>query len=114
MKKILLCSVLAFGTLFVNSCKPSKQITTEEACVTPAPSYSAEVKTIIETKCATEGCHAKGKGDFRVFENFKRKVDTGQVRDKVIVKKTMPLKGTLTKSEYQAINCWLKDGGKEN
>ncbi|MBL0046838.1 MAG: hypothetical protein IPP32_01890 [Bacteroidetes bacterium] len=114
MKKLLLCAVLAFGTIFVNSCKTPKQTTTEEACATPAPSYSAEIKAIIETKCATEGCHAKGKGDFRVFENFKRKVDTGQVRDKVIVKKTMPLKGTLTQSEYQAINCWLKDGGKEN
>ncbi len=112
--KQLILSALVFGTLFVISCNTQKKASTEEACVSPAPSYTADVKGIIETKCAIEGCHAKGRGDFRVFENFKRKVDAGEVMELVVNKKSMPPAGPLPANEIKLINCWLKDGAKQN
>ena len=115
MKKQNIVSLVAisFGMLFVLSCKTQKKSTTE-ACTSPSPTYSANVKSIIESKCAVEGCHARGKGDFRVFENFKREVDAGEVNEKVIVQKSMPPNSKLADSEIKLIDCWMKDGGKEN
>ena len=113
-KRRIVLSLLAFGTLFVISCHTQKKATPEAACATPAPSYSANVKGIIESKCAIEGCHARGKGDFRVFENFKREADAGEIKEMVITKKAMPPNGPLSTTELQLINCWLKDGAKQN
>ena len=113
-QKLLLLSILACGTLFVISCKTQKKAATEEACATPNQTYSGGVKAIIESKCAVEGCHDKGRGDFRVFENFKRKVDQGEVKEMVVIKKTMPPNEPLSSKEIKRIECWLKDGGKEN
>ena len=113
-QKLLFASLLVFGTLFAISCKTQKKSTTEEACVSPAPVYSSNIKSIVENKCAIEGCHARGRGDFRVFENFKRKVDAGEVKEKVIVQKSMPPTGALPAHEIKLIECWLKDGAKEN
>ncbi len=115
MQKLHFRSLLIFGIFFAYSCKTQKRTTIiEEVCATPAPTYSSNVKSIINTKCATEGCHSEGRGDFRVFENFKRKVDNGEVKDKVVINKSMPPNGTLSKNEIQEIDCWIKNGALGN
>ena len=112
--KLTFAFIVVFGTLFAISCKTQKKSTTEDACGSPAPGYSSSIKSIVENKCAIEGCHARGRGDFRVFENFKRKLDAGEVKEKVIVQKSMPPDGALPAYEIKLIECWLKDGAKEN
>ena len=114
MKKQIISSILIFGMLFVISCKTQKKATTEEACATPAPSYSTSVKSIVESKCSVDGCHSRGRGDFRVYENFKREADEGSLKQKAIVQKSMPPSGPLPAEEIKLIDCWLKGGAKEN
>ncbi|HRH03462.1 MAG TPA: hypothetical protein PLN13_09485 [Bacteroidia bacterium] len=116
MKKqnLILTLVLVSGMLFVNSCKTQKKAVVEEACASPAPTYSANVKSIIESNCSVSGCHSKGKGDLRVFENLKREADEGAIKNLVVVKKKMPPNKPLSDSDIKLIDCWLKDGGKEN
>ncbi len=116
MKKSILSCFLLFGTLFVISCKTQKTATTatETACESPVPTYSANVKALIENKCSVNGCHSKGRGDLRVFENLKHEADDGQIKQKVVINKTMPPDQKLSESEIKMVDCWLKDGAKQN
>ena len=116
MKNTILSSLLIFGTLFVISCKTPKSTSTvqETVCESPAPSYAANVKTIIDTKCSVNGCHSRGRGDLRVFENLKHNADDGQLKQKVVVSKSMPPDQKLSEAEIKMIDCWLKDGAKQN
>jgi uncharacterized membrane protein len=107
--------LFVFGTLFAISCStPKKTATVEEACASPAPSYTAAIKGIIESKCSVDGCHSNGKGDFRVFENLKHEADEGEIMKMVVTKKVMPPGNPLPADQIKLINCWLKDGAKMN
>jgi uncharacterized membrane protein len=86
----------------------------EEACASLAPTYTENIKSIVENKCSVDGCHSRGRGDFRVFENFKRKADEGEIMNMVVRKKAMPPNGGLPENEINQIKCWLKDGAKLN
>ena len=49
-----------------------------------------------------------------MFENLKREADEGAIKNLVVVKKKMPPNKPLSDSDIKLIDCWLKDGGKEN
>jgi len=50
----------------------------------------------------------------RVFENLKHEADDGQIKQKVVINKTMPPDQKLSESEIKMVDCWLKDGAKQN
>ena len=45
---------------------------------------------------------------------LKREADEGAIKNLVVVKKKMPPNKPLSDSDIKLIDCWLKDGGKEN
>ncbi len=86
---------------------------TENVSVLSGVSYASSVKTIIDTECATSGCHVSGTGrqNFTVFA-------TVQANAAGIKSRTqsgdMPRNGTLSQEEKDLIACWVDDGAKNN
>jgi hypothetical protein len=86
-----------------------------ETCATEV-SYQANVKTIIETRCATAGCHNGSLGASRDWSNFstlQAKAQTGAIKGRVVAG-TMPPSGSLSADEINAISCWADQGAKDN
>jgi hypothetical protein len=116
--KFYKCFSLAL-CLFIAACGTSKKTTTATT-ETKAPmneiSYKKYIWPIIESKCAVSGCHIQGfyEGDFTIFEQLKKFVDSGKLRRMVIDNKVMPPEQPLDAMDIKLIDTWLKQGGNNN
>ena len=75
-------------------------------CTTKTISFSSDISPIINTKCATTGCHVQGGSGSGIFENYnqiKAKVDNGSFRNRVIIQKDMPPSSSLTNCQITYI-----------
>jgi len=74
-----------------------------------------EVMPIINARCVS--CHFAGSGqsDFTSWPGLKAAADNGSIYNRTAVIKDMPLGGpALTDDELKKIDCWLKQGAKNN
>jgi hypothetical protein len=75
-------------------------------------SYQTDIAPIIQSNCAVNGCHNGSQfPDFRVFKNIQDnaariKTQTGS--------RIMPLNGSLSQAQINAIACWVDDGAPAN
>jgi len=82
--------------------------------------FTADVKPIIETKCAISGCHNGDMGpdlNWTNFEEFHKRVESGLVRFRVthhIMPPSDSPAGPLTQEQINAIACWSDQGGLNN
>lgn len=75
-------------------------------------SFSATIKGIIESNCAINDCHNGSQfPDFRVFKNIHDNASLIKVQT---ITRTMPIDGTLTQAQINAIACWADDGAPAN
>lgn len=75
-------------------------------------SFAATVGPIIRNKCAINACHNGSQfPDLRVFQNIR---ENAALIKSQTVSRTMPLDGSLTQAEINAISCWVDDGAPEN
>ncbi|MFZ1806441.1 MAG: hypothetical protein WAU36_04435 [Cyclobacteriaceae bacterium] len=77
-------------------------------------SFSAQIKPIINTKCALSGCHNGDNGASRnwtVFSNVKSNAANIKTRTG---NRSMPQTGSLTQDQIDLIACWVDDGAKDN
>jgi len=83
-------------------------------CETENLSYASDIEEIIQTSCATAGCHVAGTGRnvYDSYDNLKLDVDNGTVLAKVITDATMP-PGGIDDCYYEKIKIWLDEGAKE-
>lgn len=75
--------------------------------------YNATIKPIIDTRCATAGCHDAGSpnGDFTSYPGVKAKVDNNTFKSRVIDQGDMPQGGPpLSVDTLNQIKCWLSKG----
>ena len=93
-----------------------------DICNSITPTYSVDVKPIIDSKCAISGCHVSGfpTGDFSTFEGMSSRLESGLVNKRVIEFKDMPPPQSygsgptpLTTAEREIFKCWLADGHPE-
>lgn len=79
--------------------------------------YESHIKPILDTKCATAGCHATGFTipDYSTYQAMKSSLDGGSFEDRVIIRRDMPEIGSppLDSIEYELINCWIFQGFPE-
>jgi len=82
-------------------------------------SYITEVKPIVDTSCAITGCHNGDNGadkNWTVFSNFQSK--SSNVKDRITrppgAPGHMPLVGSITVDQIQAIVCWVDQGAQDN
>lgn len=115
MKRVM-CLFVSFSVI-ITACKKDKEETTpsdEVDCSTVT--YSGTIKPIINSKCATAGCHAAGSvnGDYTTYAGIKAKFDNGTLKKEVITDKTMPQNGSLSETQYKQFDCWINAGAPEN
>jgi hypothetical protein len=75
-------------------------------------SFSSTISPIIQNNCAISGCHSGSQfPDMRVFKNIQDNASRIKTQTSA---RTMPLNGTLTQTQIDAIACWVDDGAVEN
>jgi hypothetical protein len=76
-------------------------------------SYESSIKTIIDTNCATTGCHVAGTGraDFSTFNTVKSNAAGIKSRTQ---SGNMPKTGSITQEQKDLIACWVDDGVQNN
>jgi len=70
--------------------------------------YDGLIKQIIDNNCTT--CHfagGPGNGDFTSYAGIKAKVDAGTFRQRVIVKRDMPIGTNLSPCDLNALHDWI-------
>ncbi len=68
----------------------------------------ASLKPLIDSKCATSGCHGAGssRGDFTTYAGMLPDIDAGRINQRVLVSQDMPRNSTLTQTELNRFQCW--------
>jgi len=97
-----------------------------EFCDTIPATYDLNVKAIVETNCAYDGCHNWAAiGDFNTYEGMRSRLESGEITDRVISQKDDPNVGmppdyategpqNLTPEELDIFMCWLEAEYPEN
>lgn len=85
-------------------------------CTTVSATFNATVHPIIQSKCATSGCHnAASASGGSVLETYDQiKAQTARINQRCVLDKTMPTSGPLPSAEIAAIKCWIDSGAPNN
>lgn len=119
MKKLLTLTLFLASSYFVlESCGTAKEVTEtkekEPECKKNV-NY-ASIEPIITANCIS--CHgqksAETIGDFTTFNGLKKYLENGKFEKLVLIKKTMPAGGALSKEDYNLILCWKNNNFKEH
>lgn len=106
--------------LWLTSCeketsKPEPNPVQEPPC---RPTYTSDIKAIVNTKCAISGCHDGNSGivGFKEYATLKERADNGRIKSYVFELKIMPPSTAvqLTDDEKKLVECWLDNGAPEN
>jgi len=101
--------------VFLYACKKNPDISPID-CSGPAKSFANDIHSIIQASCAiNSGCHASGSNNgpgpllnysqiFNARSDIRSNVASGH----------MPLNGSLTATERNAILCWIDNGAVNN
>jgi uncharacterized membrane protein len=106
--------------LFASASCTSEKVTPTPVECTDSIHFTHDVLPILTNKCGVAGCHDSdpnnSTGDFTSYTDVKIKADAGLIRNRLLVVKDMPPAGNAspTELELQKINCWLKQGAKNN
>ncbi len=86
----------------------------EEACGQEV-SYAADVENIIQTNCATPGCHVPGTGRAPLVtaQDVIQAVNDRELDDRV-ESGSMPPSGALPREQINTISCWIEQGAINN
>jgi mono/diheme cytochrome c family protein len=121
MKKLIYLPIIAISLL--GACKSTKQpvatvVTVLLDCSNKSLSYTADIKSIIETSCSK--CHNsnnKGGYNFLTFESVKKSATNGQLLGTIKHQKgfdAMPrMAPKLPQETIDKIECWINNGMKE-
>lgn len=86
-------------------------------CNLPATlSYATDIEPIIQSKCATSGCHVSGGGGNGIFDSYqgvKAKVDNGSFEQTTLIQMSMPPSGGLSNCEQQLFEAWIAAGAPQ-
>ena len=116
MKKLFFLSVLIF---ILHSCYYDKEeeIYGPVTCDVTDVTYSSHVAPIINSSCATTGCHVSGgsgPGNFTVFNELIAKVNNGSFENRVLIQQTMPPNSELSECDLQTLEIWINNGAPNN
>ena len=78
-------------------------------------SFANFVQPLLQTRCA--GCHAPGRSAAAIWTfNGYTSVSTNadRIKDALLVKKSMPLGGTLSAADLQSLQSWFDQGTLNN
>lgn len=122
MKKIFFLCVVLYLFNFI-SCRKDTGTPADQLCKNVNAKYSSGIALVIQTQCATKGCHVyggTGNGDFTTYAGISAKADpplgNGALRNRIVngVQPQMPPSGPLPDSTIQQFKCWLNAGAPNN
>lgn len=70
--------------------------------------FTLDVKPIIDANCIS--CHSTSGGQSPNLETYQAISANANLVKSEVVAKTMPIGGSLTDAEIQAISCWVDNG----
>lgn len=117
MKKIV--TGLSLAMFILQGCYYDKEELLYPGSVVDCSSVSAkytDVQPIINTKCATAGCHTTAAAAGGIALETYDQVRTMSVRinQRVIVERTMPPASPLPTNEIAILKCWINSGVPNN
>lgn len=74
-------------------------------------SFKDDILPIINTKCATTGCHNGTESDLRKYSVAK--ANAAKMKE-YTQDRSMPREGTITQAQIDLIACWVDDGALDN
>ncbi len=85
-------------------------------CTIISAKFSTDVGPLIQSKCATAGCHdAGGSAGGAVLETYTQiSALAARINQRCVIEKTMPPGGPLSTSEIAIISCWISSGTPNN
>ena len=92
------------------SCKKDADTKLTPSCDGSHPTYQNTIKSIIDARCATAGCHP----NYNTYQGLRNDLEGGDFRREVLVNQTMPQGSSLTQDQLNKIQCWVNDGYPEN
>lgn len=76
----------------------------------PNISFSAEIKPIVDANCLQ--CHNGNQfPDLRTYESIK--INSNKIKEEIQTRR-MPIGGSLTIAQIEAITCWIDSGSLNN
>lgn len=85
----------------------------DDDCITTDMTYNGEIKTLINTSCATASCHA-GNNNLPSLATYQDVVALkGRVEARALDAQTMPPAGPLADCDMKKLQAWLNDGAPE-
>ena len=112
-------SLLAVFFIAISSCGKNKPEPAPQP--QPAgckPTYTTNIKTIVNAKCSVSGCHNGSANivNFGSYAPLKERADNGRIRSYIFELKIMPPASAsqLTDAEKDVIKCWLDNDAPEN
>ena len=111
--KYILIAVLIVG--LVSCSKKGNQITTVD-CSGPPKSYATDVKPVLQSTCNDDsGCHGTGSSNGPgPLINYAQVFSARLSVRSAILSRVMPLNGSLSASQRNAILCWIDNGAPDN
>lgn len=111
-------SLLAGCCIVLSACyyDVESELYTGNCDIPASPTYTADVSSIVNNKCATAGCHVtggSGVGNMESYSGVLAKVQDGTFEQEVLVDLTMPPSGGMSQCELDIINAWLANGAAE-
>lgn len=89
-----------------------------EPIAPPCATYSVDITSMVNSKCAVSGCHVSGFtfGNFTLYDELKKRVDNGKIQLLVFDNQLMPpaTAQQLTEEERTKLKCWMDDGALNN
>ena len=113
MKKVFIIILLIVG---VYACTKQKATETIVDCSGPAKSFITNINPIVQASCSnSSGCHGSGSGNgpgplLNYSQVFNARTDIRSA----IASGRMPLNGSLTALQKNAILCWIDSGAPNN
>lgn len=116
MKKIFFLILISVS---LQSCYNDSEeaIYGDVTCDVTDVTYTDDVAPIINSSCATTGCHVaggSGPGNFNDFSDLAGKVSNGSFENRVLVQQTMPPDAPLQACELEILQAWLDSGANNN
>ena len=111
MKSKITLVVILNVVAIAGACKKKPQ------CDGSNPTYTATIKSIIDSNCNSSGCHNSGSGNgvFTTYTGLKPYLDNGSFKRSVLEDQTMPEgSAKLSKDELNKMQCWSENGFPEN
>jgi hypothetical protein len=107
MKRIIL---ILFVIAAFAACKKDSSGKLTPACDGSHPTYSSDIKSILDARCGSASCHP----NYTSYTGLSGIIQNGSFKRDVLTNQSMPQGSSLTQDQINKIQCWVNDGYPEN